>query len=519
MRKFIAVVTAVTVLFSAAAFADDLPETSGGELPAMHREAQDETERGGLPDAADTVLYYHPDGGMKYHLDQNCLSVHPKYLPLQGSFLYAELNDEPYRALKRCEVCGAPFRREDEAGSMTFRDAADAAGESAAVGGDIDYLAVAAEKDGRYYRTVTLLDSRAKELYMATWEAEDPGAALEAFNAYAWSLPVCYTEEITAKPKDQAELDAQAGKTVGELLEEGYVSYGIGGGENLPTVADLSSGLFIYEFEVDASFDYYREHEGWDGLEDMKVKSGKLSASLSLAANLDYLADGTYQPQFVPNMTAEETAAADRVPPLGEYSQKAWPLTAEGYSDLQNNPDARYGQVYMVQGVVRQVLSRDPMRAVIFTGEDGNPQPVVVECPESRGFNWEEGKLYRIYADVTSVCYILPVLTARYTLSALSADRTDGAAVPEDGSVKNTVEGNLKTYLEMADGTWMCDGYMYQYRLEIKGRMPNAAADSSFVYLSNMEEISFEQACMAAGLSSSQDDYFSPEEAVPVEMN
>ena len=35
----------------------------------------------------------------------------------------------------------------------------------------------------------------------------------------------------------------------------------------------------------------------------------------------------------------------------------------------------------------------------------------------------------------------------------------------------------------------MCDDYLYKYRLEITGRMPNAAVDSSFVYLSNIEEI------------------------------
>jgi len=93
------------------------------------------------------------------------------------------------------------------------------------------------------------------------------------------------------------------------------------------------------------------------------------------------------------------------------------------------------------------------------------------------------------------------------------------AVAPEEASVIETIAGNMKTYQEMADGTWMCDGYSYQYRLEIKGRMPNAAADSSFVYLSNIGEISFEQACMAAGLSSNTDDYFSPEEAVLVEMN
>ena len=85
-------------------------------------------------------------------------------------------------------------------------------------------------------------------------------------------------------------------------------------------------------------------------------------------------------------------------------------------------------------------------------------------------------------------------------------------------AVKNTIEGNMKTYYEMTDGTWMCDDHLYKYRLEITGRMPNAAVDSSFVYLSNIEEITFDQAYMAAGVSSDSDDYYSPEEAVLVEM-
>ena len=83
---------------------------------------------------------------------------------------------------------------------------------------------------------------------------------------------------------------------------------------------------------------------------------------------------------------------------------------------------------------------------------------------------------------------------------------------------KNTIEGNMKTYYEMTDGTWMCDDHMYQYRLEITGRMPNAAVESSFVYLSNIEEIPFDQAYKSAGISSNSDDYFSPEEAVLVEI-
>ncbi|MFC2583303.1 MAG: hypothetical protein ACFNVX_03710 [Lachnoanaerobaculum saburreum] len=48
--------------------------------------------------------------------------------------------------------------------------------------------------------------------------------------------------------------------------------------------------------------------------------------------------------------------------------------------------------------------------------------------------------------------------------------------------------------------------------------MPNAAKNSTFVYLSNLPEISFEQAWKASGLSSSLDDYFSEEDAILVEQ-
>lgn len=79
-------------------------------------------------------------------------------------------------------------------------------------------------------------------------------------------------------------------------------------------------------------------------------------------------------------------------------------------------------------------------------------------------------------------------------------------------------DGILVTYYAMDNGTWQADGNSYQYRLEITGRIPNSATDSTYVYLSNIEDISFEQAWKASGLSSSLDDYFSAEEAVCVEM-
>ncbi len=91
-------------------------------------------------------------------------------------------------------------------------------------------------------------------------------------------------------------------------------------------------------------------------------------------------------------------------------------------------------------------------------------------------------------------------------------------AKPDGASVVNTVETAFGTYYELSDGTWMMDDVVYQYKLELSGRMPNAAADSTFVYLSNLPDISFEQAYKAAGVSSSTDDYFAKEDAVLVEM-
>ncbi|MBR3979016.1 MAG: M56 family metallopeptidase [Oscillospiraceae bacterium] len=88
-----------------------------------------------------------------------------------------------------------------------------------------------------------------------------------------------------------------------------------------------------------------------------------------------------------------------------------------------------------------------------------------------------------------------------------------------EGAVEivNTVTTNLKTYYQLSDGTWRVDGRNYKYRLEITGRMHDAAVDSTFVYLSNRETITFDQAWKAAGLSSNTEDYFPVEEAVLVE--
>jgi len=76
----------------------------------------------------------------------------------------------------------------------------------------------------------------------------------------------------------------------------------------------------------------------------------------------------------------------------------------------------------------------------------------------------------------------------------------------------------MKTYQEMDDGTWACDDFLYKYRLEVKGKLSNASCDLVLVYLSNIEEISYDEAYKAAGIGDNSDDYFEPKEAVLVEM-
>jgi len=51
-----------------------------------------------------------------------------------------------------------------------------------------------------------------------------------------------------------------------------------------------------------------------------------------------------------------------------------------------------------------------------------------------------------------------------------------------EAAVKKTYNG-YRTYYEMNNGTWMYGDQTYKYRLEISGRMPAAAKDSTFVYL------------------------------------
>lgn len=55
-------------------------------------------------------LYYNPEGGAYYHVDRECKSLHPSYLPLQGMMLFSQLNDPEFAKLQPCSTCHAPSR-------------------------------------------------------------------------------------------------------------------------------------------------------------------------------------------------------------------------------------------------------------------------------------------------------------------------------------------------------------------------------------------------------------------------
>ncbi len=63
------------------------------------------------PDPA-TPLFYNPQGGQNYHVQEKCFGVKDKFLPMTG-FTYGELDQAAYAHLTACPYCVPPRRTED----------------------------------------------------------------------------------------------------------------------------------------------------------------------------------------------------------------------------------------------------------------------------------------------------------------------------------------------------------------------------------------------------------------------
>ncbi len=103
------------------------------------------------------------------------------------------------------------------------------------------------------------------------------------------------------------------------------------------------------------------------------------------------------------------------IPNPDEYTPKAWPLNADGYSELLANNVVRTerNQVYEVKGTIAEIVSDKPQMAIVYTSEDGKSQPVLVE--NFTKTTWKLGEYYRIYGDANGTYSNMPRISARYT--------------------------------------------------------------------------------------------------------
>lgn len=117
--------------------------------------------------------------------------------------------------------------------------------------------------------------------------------------------------------------------------------------------------------------------------------------------------------------------------------------------------------------------------------------------------------------------HVLASLLAVFILLSVSSCTKNTLSVVETytpSDLDSSGEYIMVQYYKMSDGTWRTDSHSYRYRLEIIGRMGGAAYDTTFVFLSNRETISFERAWKASGLSSNSNDYFKEADAKFVGM-
>ena len=198
-------------------------------------------------------------------------------------------------------LCGVFCAAADEL-FATYGEALAAAGEQPAVCGRMESYTVALEKDGKFLRAVAELDEEGIKMNEAIMEETDFDkimAMREEFDEYLNALPITYTEEITAVPVSQGELDAFVGKTIDEVIEEGYDIYSSGGGgEEDEVVFVMMKGLFNYRMVLNESLEEYMTHEEDGYVGDLTVKSACFEGLNWYAADLDYLPDGTYTGQM-----------------------------------------------------------------------------------------------------------------------------------------------------------------------------------------------------------------------------
>lgn len=80
---------------------------------------------------------------------------------------------------------------------------------------------------------------------------------------------------------------------------------------------------------------------------------------------------------------------------------------------------------------------------------------------------------------------------------------------------KGYLGSKFESYVQNNDGTWMCGGITYKYRVVLTGRDLNAKKDGRFVVLTNEEDITYDEVSKSM-LSSNSHAWLDPEKSVIV---
>ena len=153
------------------------------------------------------------------------------------------------------------------------------------------------------------------------------------------------------------------------------------------------------------------------GFSDLNITNTESDGSFSFYAVFDHI--GTNTISITADYPGKETTRVDYdvyyVPDIDKYSRAAWAMNSAGYYELLDNIDVRVKntQIYVCIGPVTQVEGTSPQRGFINCGTDEDPLMVYIE--NSTQTSWEEGRSYRLYADVYGTYSGKPWLIARYT--------------------------------------------------------------------------------------------------------
>lgn len=150
---------------------------------------------------------------------------------------------------------------------------------------------------------------------------------------------------------------------------------------------------------------------------DLNITQLETTGAFSFYALFDHYGDNTIT--ITSSYPGKKTSTVEYniyyIPSADEYTPKAWPLDASGYSELLANNAVRTErrQIYLVQGTIAEIVSVKPQMAIVYTGEDGKSQPVLVENFSKT--TWVLGEYYRLYADANGTYSSMPRLSVRYT--------------------------------------------------------------------------------------------------------